>query len=154
MAAEHRRFDSPAIRPANSLPAEFLDGRKPAYYIRLGEYIMQTKRSQAVNRTFRAVADPTRLRILNLLRGKERCVCELVEALRIPQPKASRHLAYLRRVGLVSVRKQGLWKYYRLAAAGNTFHAKLLECLASCSGDVPVMQHDLRRMQRSTACCE
>ena len=50
---------------------------------------------------FRAFSDPTRLRILGLLRGGERCVCELVDILRCPQPKASRHLAYLRKAGLV-----------------------------------------------------
>ena len=78
---------------------------------------MKTKPANRVDLTFRAVADPTRLRILNMLRGGERCVCEIVDALRCPQPKASRHLAYLRHAGLVSVRKQGLWAYYKLAPA-------------------------------------
>jgi ArsR family transcriptional regulator, arsenate/arsenite/antimonite-responsive transcriptional repressor len=115
---------------------------------------MKTKRENTVDRVFRAFADPTRLRILNLLRGGERCVCELVEALRVPQPKASRHLAYLRRAGLVNVRKQGLWKYYRLAATRDAFHAKLLECLTACASGVPVMNRDLRRLRRSTVCCD
>ena len=58
---------------------------------------MKTKPVNQVDRVFRAVADPTRLRILNMLRSGERCVCEIVDVLRCPQPKASRHLAYLRR---------------------------------------------------------
>src|ERR1043166_5204223 len=106
---------------------------------------MKTIAVNRVDLVFRAVADPTRLRILNLLRGGERCVCELVDALHVPQPKASRHLAYLRRAELVSVRKQGLWAYYKLAPARDAFHAKLLDCLASCFGDVPVMKRDHRR---------
>ena len=56
---------------------------------------MKTKAANPVDLMFRAIADPTRLRILGLLRGGERCVCELVDILRCPQPKASRHLAYL-----------------------------------------------------------
>jgi ArsR family transcriptional regulator len=114
---------------------------------------MKTKPISRVDLAFRAVADPTRLRILNLLHGGERCVCELVDSLRVPQPKASRHLAYLRRAGLVSVRKQGQWCYYKLAPVRDAFHAKLLECLATCSSDVPVMVRDVRRLQQSNRCC-
>jgi ArsR family transcriptional regulator, arsenate/arsenite/antimonite-responsive transcriptional repressor len=114
---------------------------------------MKTKPANRVDLAFRAVADPTRLRILNLLGGGERCVCELVGSLGCPQPKASRHLAYLRRAGLVSVRKEGLWAYYRLSPARDAFHAKLLECLASCFGDVPVMKRDKKRLQQNARCC-
>jgi ArsR family transcriptional regulator, arsenate/arsenite/antimonite-responsive transcriptional repressor len=114
---------------------------------------MKTKPIQEADFLFRAVADPTRLRILNLLRGGERCVCELVDSLRCPQPKASRHLAYLRRAGLVIVRKQGLWAYYKLAPAKDAFHTKLLDCLASCFCDVPVMKRDSKRLQKNVKCC-
>jgi ArsR family transcriptional regulator, arsenate/arsenite/antimonite-responsive transcriptional repressor len=114
---------------------------------------MKTKPASRFDLLFRAVADPTRLRILNLLRGGERCVCELTDTLRCPQPKASRHLAYLRKAGLVTARKQGLWAYYKLAPARNAFHAKLLECLAACSADVPVMQRDVKRIACSDQCC-
>ena len=107
------------------------------------------------DRLFRALADPTRLAILRLLRtpgganacgaartaagagageARERCVCELVEALRVPQPTASRHLAYLRRAGLVEARKQGPWSYYRLSTPRNPLHRRLLDCL-ECCGD-------------------
>jgi ArsR family transcriptional regulator len=116
-----------------------------------------TTRAVRPERLFRAMADPTRLGILSLLaspdapangaatgprcagglgagaaeRG-ERCVCELVERLRVPQPTASRHLAYLRRAGLVEARKQGPWSYYRLTAPRSPLHRRLLECLACC----------------------
>ncbi len=114
---------------------------------------MATKTANSVDLVFRAVADPTRLRILNMLRGEERCVCEIVDILRCPQPKASRHLAYLRRAGLVSVRKQGLWAYYKLTPAHNAFHAKLLDCLATCCSEVPVMKRDGKRLRTNPKCC-
>jgi ArsR family transcriptional regulator len=69
----------------------------------------------SLHTTCAALADPTRLRILALLGDGEVCVCHLYEALKIPQSKASRHLAYLRRAGLVDTTKRGLWVYYRLA---------------------------------------
>lgn len=103
-----------------------------------------------VDRMFRAVSDRTRLRILHLLQGGELCVCEIVAALRVPQPKASRHLAYLRRAGLVVARRDGLWMHYRLAPAGNPFHQKLLDCLTCCFQDVPELARDARRVRR---CC-
>jgi ArsR family transcriptional regulator len=63
---------------------------------------------------FKALADATRLRILGLLLTGEVCVCDIHESLKIPQPKASRHLAYLRRSGLVETRRAGLWIHYRV----------------------------------------
>jgi ArsR family transcriptional regulator, arsenate/arsenite/antimonite-responsive transcriptional repressor len=114
---------------------------------------MKTKPANRVDLAFRAVADPTRLRILNMLHGGERCVCEIVDVLRCPQPKASRHLAYLRRAGLVSVRKQGLWAYYKLAPARDAFHAKLLDCLATCCNEVPAMKRDNKRLKINVKCC-
>ena len=90
-------------------------------------------KTAALNRydlAFRAVSDVTRLRILHLLRGGELCVCDLVNVLGVPQPTASRHLAYLRKAGLVVARKEGLWSHYQLAKPRSAFHAKLLDCLA------------------------
>ena len=78
---------------------------------------MKTKASPTVDLLFRAFADRTRLRILHMLADGELCVCDIVGVLGVPQPKASRHLAYLRRAGLVTARKEGLWSYYRLAPA-------------------------------------
>ena len=65
---------------------------------------------------FKALADATRLRILGLLLTGEVCVCHIHESLKIPQPKASRHLAYLRKAGLVDTRRDGLWVHYRMAS--------------------------------------
>ena len=76
---------------------------------------MKAKTTSRVDVMFRAFSDRTRLRILHLLRGGELCVCDLVDVLGVPQPKISRHLAYLRRAGSVVARKDGLWCHYRLA---------------------------------------
>ena len=109
------------------------------------------------DRTFRAFSDATRLRILNLLRGGEVCVCDLVEALGVSQPKVSRHLAYLRKAGLVRARKDGLWSHYSLAPARNEFHRKLLDCLNCCFGDVPSLAEDAAKLRVSRCaprrCC-
>ena len=110
---------------------------------------MPTKTAKSpVDVMFRAFSDRTRLRILHLLRGGELCVCDLVEVLRVPQPTASRHLAYLRKARLVVARKDGLWSYYSLAPARNTFHEKLLDCLANCFREVPELGKDARRLRR------
>jgi ArsR family transcriptional regulator len=70
---------------------------------------------KAVASTYKALADPTRLRILTLLVEGEVCVCEIHDTLRLPQPTVSRHLAYLRRTGLVEARRDATWMHYRLA---------------------------------------
>jgi len=115
---------------------------------------MKTKTANRVDLMFRAFSDRTRLRILHLLRDGELCVCDLVDVLAVPQPKASRHLAYLRKAGLVVARKQGLWSYYSLAPTRNTFHEKLLDCLASCFNDVPELAKDAKRLcARGKNCC-
>jgi len=110
---------------------------------------------------FRAFSDRTRLRILNMLRGGELCVCDIVDVLGVRQPKASRHLAYLRRAKLVTARKQGLWSYYALTPAKTEFHKSLLNCLACCFGAVPELAKDAERLgyskcssSCSTKCCE
>lgn len=101
-----------------------------------------------VDLLFRAFSDRTRLRILNLLRGGELCVCDLVAVLDVPQPKVSRHLAYLRRAKLVWARKQGLWMYYELAPAVGKFHARLIGCLADCFEEVPELRSDREKLNR------
>jgi ArsR family transcriptional regulator len=110
----------------------------------------------SVNRTFRAFSDPTRLRILHLLRDGELCVADLVNILRVVQPTASRHLAYLRRSGLVEVRENGVWKFYRLAEARTPFHQGLLDCLQHCFRDVPELLEDRARAEKlreAGGCC-
>jgi ArsR family transcriptional regulator len=109
-----------------------------------------------VNLLFRAFSDRTRLRILHLVRGGEVCVGDLVKVLRVPQPTASRHLAYLRRAGLVVARKDGLWSYYSLAPAHGRFHQSLLACLGSCFGEVPELASDAKRyagLKKAGGCC-
>lgn len=109
----------------------------------------RTPAAAAVDRIFRAFSDRTRLRILNLLRHQhEVCVCDVIRILGAPQAKVSRHLAYLRRAGLVVGRKDGLWVHYRLVPARGAFHAKLLECLSCCFNDVPELRRDLNALQR------
>jgi len=107
----------------------------------------------SVDRMFRAFSDRTRLRILNLLRSGELCVCDLVRVIGAPQPKISRHLAYLRKARLVTARKEGLWMHYKLAAAKNDFHRKLLECLECCfTSDVPELSRDMKTLGK--VCCD
>ncbi len=107
---------------------------------------MKTKAPPAVDLLFRAFADRTRLRILHMLAEGELCVCDIVGVLDVPQPKASRHLAYLRRAGLVEARKEGLWSYYRLAPARTKVHEKLLDCLACCFSDATDLSRDRRTL--------
>jgi ArsR family transcriptional regulator len=102
----------------------------------------------SVDLMFRAFSDRTRLRLLNILRSGEVCVCDLVRVLQVPQPKVSRHLAYLRRAGLVVARKEGLWMHYRLAEARGEFHESLIKCLGCCFGVVPELARDLKKLGR------
>lgn len=103
---------------------------------------------------FRAFSDRTRLRILHLLKDqREVCVGDLVATLRAPQATVSRHLAYLRRAGLVKVRQEGLWKHYSLAPATTRFHRGLLRCLGECFEQVRELATDRRRYERLTGCC-
>jgi ArsR family transcriptional regulator len=105
---------------------------------------------------FRAFSDPTRLRVLRLLQTGELCVGDLVKIIQVPQPTASRHLAYLRKAQLVMVRKRGLWSYYSLAPASSRFHRHLLACLRTCFDEVAEMTADrLRalRLRRRGGCC-
>src|SRR5579864_3648543 len=76
---------------------------------------------------FRALADPTRLRLLNLVADKEICVCYFVGILGMSQPKISRHLAYLRHAGIVATRRQGRWMHYRLLAPGDAAASAILK---------------------------
>ena len=72
------------------------------------------KQKFPLERLFRALADPTRLRLINLVAKQEVCVCYFVEVIGVPQPKISRHLAYLRRAGIVAARREGKWMHYKL----------------------------------------
>ena len=100
---------------------------------------------------FSALADPTRLRLLNLMREREVCVCYFVEILGQSQPKISRHLAYLRRHGLVRARREGKWMHYALASPSHEGAALLAAALTALKND-PRMRADSARLQQ--ACCQ
>jgi ArsR family transcriptional regulator len=105
-------------------------------------------------RMLKAFADPVRLRLLNLLGGDvEVCVCHLHEALGLPQPTVSRHLAYLRRHGLVVGRKDGLWVHYRLAKPRTSLHRTLIDSVGTSMGDAEVFHQDRQRLARVVSCC-
>ncbi len=118
---------------------------------------MKTRATQPQTKTiFRALSDRTRLRILNLLQEGELCVCHIVGVLDSPQPTVSRHLAYLRKAGLVVARKEGLWMHYRLAPAHSKSHSMLLDCLAQCFREEGVFAKDGERLGARVrpTCCE
>ncbi len=102
---------------------------------------------------FKAFADPVRLRLLNLLAADEVCVCHLHEALDLPQSTVSRHLAYLRKRGLVHGRKEGLWVYYRLAKPAGELHRRLIGCLGACSQEIDALKQDRQKLDCGS-CCE
>ncbi len=106
-------------------------------------------------RLLKGLADPVRLRLLSLLTGdREVCVCHLHEALELPQPTVSRHLAYLRKCGLVVGRKEGLWVYYRLAKPGGDFHRALIGGVGDCLAGTGVFVGDRRRLEGLISCRE
>jgi len=117
---------------------------------------MQATTASSMSGKFAAFSDPTRLRLLHLLRDGEVCVGDLVAIVGLPQPTISRHLRYLRRSGLVQTRKEGLWIFYSLVSARTAAHAKLLECLDACFVDVRELKADGRRakrLRREGGCC-
>ena len=103
---------------------------------------------------FKALADATRLRILGLLLTGEVCVCHIHESLKISQPKASRHLAYLRRAGLVEARREGLWMHYRLAKLSDPVTATLDASVRHALTHVDSVHRDVARLSKRTGCCE
>jgi ArsR family transcriptional regulator len=108
---------------------------------------------QTVDRVFKALADPTRVRILGLLANGEICVCHIHESLRLPQSLVSRHLAYLRRAGLVEGRKDGLWVHYRLAPHRDDVTRTLLDAVYHCMGHLSAVAKDMKRLEKQTGCC-
>lgn len=103
-------------------------------------------------RLFATLADPTRLRLLNLMDGREVCVCYFVEVLKQSQPKISRHLAYLRNAGIVSARREGNWMHYSIVRPRDARACAILDAtLMSFKADRD-MQSDLMRLGK--ACCQ
>lgn len=97
---------------------------------------------------FKGLADPTRIRIVNLLAAGELCVCDLVGLLDLPQPMVSRHLAYLRHAGLVTVRREPRYAYYRLAPAEDPVHASLVHCVRRCFDEAGPLHAERRAALR------
>ena len=111
------------------------------------------KQLTTMETVFQALGDTTRLRILGLLLNGEVCVCHIHESLGVSQPKASRHLAYLRRAGLVDTRKQGLWVYYRLADSADRLISTIRDTVTHTLGHVVTVRRDAVRLQKKTGCC-
>jgi ArsR family transcriptional regulator, arsenate/arsenite/antimonite-responsive transcriptional repressor len=116
-------------------------------YICQGEYNgrMKDRRLATLDTVLKALADPTRLRIIGLLAAGEICVCHIHESLGVPQPKTSRHLAYLRRAGVVVGRKDGLWVHYRLAEMEPVVKA-VVDAAAHALGHLETAERDRKRL--------
>lgn len=114
---------------------------------------VMTKKEKPFDRElfFRALADSTRLRIINLIGAQEVCVCFFVEILKTNQPKISRHLAYLRRAGIVSARREGIWMHYRISTPKDDDAAKVLMDVRQWLANDPAMQQDQKRLDK--ICC-
>lgn len=102
---------------------------------------------------FKALADATRLRILGLLLTGEVCVCHIHESLKVPQPKTSRHLAYLRKAGLVETRRDGLWVHYRLATLADPVLGAIADAVRHALTHVDTVRKDALRLEKRTGCC-
>lgn len=102
---------------------------------------------------FQAFSDRTRLRLLCLLRRGERCVCDLVDALQLPQPTVSRHLSSLKQSGLLISRKEGLWCHYRLARPTTPLHIMLVGSLEAVAAELSEVAADENRMSAERTSC-
>lgn len=107
---------------------------------------------QPLHRLLKALAEHNRLRILNLLLEEPFCVCELESMLGLPQPLLSRHLAYMRSVGLVMDRRQGMRVQYSLASDQEVLNL-LRSCLRQALLQEETYREDLRRLEESRAAC-
>src|SRR5437763_4466829 len=104
-----------------------------------------------IEKLFSALADRTRLRLISLIGDSEVCVCFLVEILKTAQPKISRHLAYLRRAGIVTARREGKWMHYRLTEPPDEHAAKIFREVRASLAEHPEMQRDRERLLQ--VCC-
>ena len=107
----------------------------------------KVKDLEALTTVYAALADPTRLRILSLLGEGEICVCHIHASLDVPQPTASRHLAYLRKSGLVAVRRDGIWMHYRVAPQENPVVASVVKAALHALTHTDISARDERRLQ-------
>src|SRR6187455_2627247 len=98
---------------------------------------------------FKALADRTRLRILALLGKNEVCVCHLHDSLGLPQPTVSRHLAYLRRAGLVDARRDGVWMHYQVTGSLDRNVQTVLNAAVDAVTRIPTTAQDRKQFQRA-----
>jgi len=112
---------------------------------------MKASTGEELERLFQALGDRTRLRLLNLLGDGEVCVCFLVEVLDEPQPKVSRHLAYLRGAGLVATRRDLKWVHYRITPPAHPAALRVFETVLATLREDREMQRD--RLSLARACC-
>jgi ArsR family transcriptional regulator, arsenate/arsenite/antimonite-responsive transcriptional repressor len=119
----------------------------------MGRMSANDSRLISLEAAFKAFADPTRLRILGLLASGEICVCNIHECLGIPQPTASRHLAYLRKKGLVLTRKEGLWVHYKLAPLDEPVMRVLVAAVTHAICHCDSIKADRQRLESQTGCC-
>lgn len=102
-------------------------------------------------RIYDCLCDATRLRLLNLLARRPLCVCHIEAVLRLPQARISRHLAYLRRHGMVTVEQHGPWRIYSLASPPPPVLAANLACLQDALGEEPQLRRDREKLARLAA---
>jgi ArsR family transcriptional regulator, arsenate/arsenite/antimonite-responsive transcriptional repressor len=98
---------------------------------------------------FKALADKTRLRVLALLGNNEVCVCHIHDSLGLPQPTVSRHLAYLRRSGLVTVRRDGVWMHYRVTTTLEPVVQQVVRAAVNALVEIPTTNQDRKQFERS-----
>jgi len=112
---------------------------------------MAKRQTYDVERFFQALGDHTRLRLLSLMSDQEICVCYFVEILGGPQPKISRHLAYLRSAGIVAARREGKWMHYRIVMPPHIGASQILKQTISWLREEKNMQADRARLTK--VCC-
>ncbi len=105
------------------------------------------KNLTALTTVYAALSDPTRLRMLALIGKGEICVCHIHDSLGVPQPTASRHLAYLRKAGLVETRRAGIWMHYRLATFSDPVIQTIVESALHALTHTEVSARDHKRLQ-------
>ena len=110
-----------------------------------------TKQRYNLEDLFKALADRTRLRLINLIGESEVCVCFLTEILKMSQPKISRHLAYLRRARIVAARREGKWMHYRLTDPPDEHAAQIFREVRSSLAEHPELQRDREKLEK--VCC-
>ena len=125
-----------------------LDTSVKAYII---EAVQRSPKAYDLALLFAALSDRTRLRLLHLMDGREVCVCYFVEILKQPQPKISRHLAYMRRVGIVNARREGKWMHYSITIPKDKATSAVLDAALAVLSQKKEMKADVALLSR--ACC-